>query len=65
MERELEPLLTQHEVLRLTGFRSRTTLYRKTRNGLFPRPVMVGSSQIRWRVADVDAWMRSLPERPF
>jgi prophage regulatory protein len=58
-------LLTQREVMKLTGFRSRTSLYRRSKGGTFPKPVKLGLGQIRWREADINDWMSSLPLRDF
>ena len=57
-------LLTQHEVLRMTGFRSRTSIYRRTRAGTFPAPLVLGNGAIRWRQSDLIAWIEALPKRP-
>lgn len=58
-------LLTQREVMKLTGFRSRTSLYRRSKGGTFPKPVKLGLGQIRWRETDINNWMQSLPHREF
>lgn len=42
-------LLTCHEVMRLTGIRSRTTIWRRIRRGAFPQPIDLGGGRIRWR----------------
>lgn len=60
-----ECLLTQREVMKLTGFRSRTSLYRRSKGGTFPKPVKLGLGQIRWREADIASWIQSLPHREF
>lgn len=57
-------LLTQREVLRMTGFRSRTSIYRRTRAGTFPAPLVLGNGAIRWRQSDLMAWIETLPKRP-
>lgn len=57
-------LLTQREVLRMTGFRSRTSIYRRTRAGTFPAPLVLGNGAIRWRQSDLLAWIEALPKRP-
>lgn len=36
---------------------SRTTLWRKIKDGLFPAPVRLTTNTIAWRVEDVRAWM--------
>lgn len=36
---------------------SRTTLWRKIKDGLFPAPVRLTSNTIAWRVEEVRAWI--------
>jgi prophage regulatory protein len=38
---------------------SRVTLWRKSRDGDFPKPLRISSNRIAWREADVDAWITS------
>jgi prophage regulatory protein len=38
----------------------RTTLYRKIKQGAFPRPVHLGQNAVRWIEADILAWMDAL-----
>ncbi|MBN9507303.1 MAG: AlpA family phage regulatory protein [Altererythrobacter sp.] len=40
-------LLTCHEVMRLTGIRSRTTIWRRIRRGAFPHPIDIGGGRVR------------------
>ena len=56
----LTGLLTTHDVIALTRL-SRTSIYRMTRQGRFPPPCALGKGQIRWREADIRAWMAELP----
>ena len=58
-------LLTCHEVMRLTGIRSRTTIWRRIRKGVFPHPIDIGSGRIRWRSTDIDDWIEALPLRRY
>jgi excisionase family DNA binding protein len=44
---------------------SRTSIYRMTRQGRFPPPCALGNGQIRWREADVRAWMTGLPSQSY
>ena len=53
-------LLTCQEVMRLTGIRSRTTIWRRIQKGRFPHPVDIGAGRIRWRAADIDEWISAL-----
>ena len=54
-------LLTMEEVMRLSGYRSRSSIYRLVRRGLAPPPVLIGSGRVRWRAEDVEQWLQALP----
>ena len=41
---------------------SRNWIYTEMRAGRFPEPVRIGKRAVRWRVADLNAW---LSERPI
>ena len=53
-------LLTRREVERRTGL-SRSTLYRKMRDGTFPVPLKVSERAVRWRDSDIRAYVDSRP----
>jgi prophage regulatory protein len=53
-------MLRQPEVLQLTGY-SETTLWRREREGKFPRRRRLGGNLVAWRSDEVEAWMESLP----
>ena len=53
-------LLTVEEAIKLTRL-SRCTLYRRIKEGKFPRPLRVGPRGVRFRSDDVEAWIESLP----
>ena len=53
-------LLTRREVERRTGL-SRSTLYRKMRDGSFPVPLTVSERVVRWRDRDIRAYVDSRP----
>jgi prophage regulatory protein len=36
---------------------SRSELYRRMRNGEFPKPVAVGARAVAWRQSEVSAWI--------
>lgn len=44
---------------------SRGTIYRWLSEGKFPPPVRIGNRAVRWRVADVEVWCRSLEHVSF
>lgn len=58
-------LLTCQDVMRLTSIRSRTTVWRRVRNGDFPSPIDIGNGRIRWRTSDITDWIEALPERRY
>ncbi|MCY4515512.1 MAG: AlpA family phage regulatory protein [Candidatus Tectomicrobia bacterium] len=57
---EQDVLLTRREVERRTGL-SRSTLYRKMREGTFPVPLKVSERAVRWRDRDIRAYVESRP----
>lgn len=54
-------LLTIGDVMRLTGYKSRSSIYRLMSAGACPRPVVIGGDRIRWHSQDVEDWLQSLP----
>lgn len=65
MNNSREHLLTAIDVLHVTGFKSRTTLYRRARDGSFPCPCHIGAGKIRWRSGDIEDWLNKLPIRRY
>lgn len=55
-------LISAKEVLKLTGYKSRTTLWRRVRAGDFPKPVALSSHSTRWKKNEVEDWIKALPE---
>ena len=53
-------LLTRREVERRTGL-SRSTIYRKMREGTFPVPLKISERAVRWRDRDIRAYVDSRP----
>ena len=53
-------LITRFDVERITGF-STSTVYRLMRRGEFPLPIRIGGRAVRWREADVRAYLESRP----
>ena len=60
MSTDPDVLLTRREVERRTGL-SRSTLYRKMREGTFPVPLKVSERAVRWRESDIRAYVESRP----
>lgn len=61
-------LLRIDKVMERTGL-SRTTIWRREREGDFPSRVRIGPNAVAWREDDVDDWIESRPavdpsERP-
>lgn len=54
-------LLTMDQVLKLTGFKSRTTIYNRLKKQCMPQPCSMGLGRIRWREKDIAEWIESLP----
>lgn len=57
-----QTLLSYKDVLSITGYRSKVTIWRKVNNRTFPSPVRLSTHAIRWRKSDVDAWLDGLEE---
>ena len=60
MSTDQDVLLTRREVERRTGL-SRSTIYRKMRDGSFPVPLKVSERAVRWRESDIRAYVDSRP----
>jgi len=58
-------LLTAAEVLKLTGYKSRTTLWRRVKAGTFPAPVALSTHATRWPSDAVEAHLRDLPRLAY
>ena len=53
-------------LLRLSEVRTRTalgrsTIYRKMRDGSFPKPLKIGARAVRWRESEIEAWLAARP----
>ena len=40
---------------------SKPSIYRKVRDGSFPKPKKIGERAVAWLETDVDAWIQGLP----
>ena len=60
MSTDQDVLLTRPEVERRTGL-SRSTIYRKMRDGTFPVPLKASDRAVRWRESDIRAYVDSRP----
>ncbi|MCP3791618.1 MULTISPECIES: helix-turn-helix transcriptional regulator [Pseudomonas] len=55
----IDRLLRLDEVLHVTGM-GRNTVYRRIREGTFPKQVKIGPNSVAWRQSDITQWMTSL-----
>ena len=58
-------LITVKEVLKITGYKSRTTLWRRVKAGNFPAPIVLSSHATRWKKNEIDEWIDALPESEY
>lgn len=61
----LNLLLTIDEVMRLAGYKSRSSIYRLVRQGRCPSPVVIGGGRVRWRSSEIDQWLQGLPRQTY
>jgi prophage regulatory protein len=55
-------VLRPKEVIKEYGL-SRTTIWRKEREGTFPKKVRLGARAIGWLKSDLDVWLQSLKDQ--
>lgn len=58
-------LLTTSEVLALTGYKSRTTLWRRVKAGKFPAPVALSETAVRWNSLHIQDYIAALPAQRY
>jgi len=51
--------LSWPEVQRITGNKSRVTIWRWMRDGLFPSSYKTGANSVSWRASEIQEWMDS------
>lgn len=56
----IDRFLRLDEVLHVTGI-GRNTVYRRIREGTFPKQVKIGPNSVAWRQSDITQWMTSFP----
>jgi len=61
----MERLITANQVLYMTGYKSRTTLWRKVRAKVFPAPVKLDGVALRWRETEVVNWIDCAPVQSY
>lgn len=52
------PLMPLRAVTQFTSL-SRATLYRRMREGSFPKPLRIGENRVAWRYEDIEAWLKA------
>lgn len=55
-------LLNSEEVLKITCYKSRVSLWKKSRNkeDPFPRPYRLGPRFTRWKLSEIEKWLDGL-----
>lgn len=56
---KIDRLMRLEEVLHTTGL-GRNTVYRRMREGTFPKQVKLGPKSVAWRQSDIAHWIDSL-----
>ena len=60
-----DSLLTYAEVLKLTGIRSRSTIFERVQRGEFPAPLKISPGYVRFRESEILTWIDSLPRQRY
>lgn len=60
-----DSLLTYAEVLKLTGIRSRSTIFERVQRGEFPAPLKLSPGYVRFRESEILSWIDSLPRQRY
>lgn len=55
----IDRLLRLDEVLHTTGI-GRNTVYRRIKEGTFPKQVRIGPNSVGWRQSEISQWMNDL-----
>lgn len=53
---KIDRFLRLDEVLHTTGI-GRNTVYRRIKEGTFPKQVRIGPNSVAWRQSDISQWM--------
>ena len=60
-EAEVDYLLRIAEVEKQSGL-TRSSIYRRIKDGTFPAPRSLGAGQVRWEQSKITGWRKELPE---
>lgn len=52
----INPLLPLKAVTQFTSL-SRATVYRRVKDGSFPKPIRIGENRVVWRYEDLETWL--------
>jgi prophage regulatory protein len=58
-------LLTIDDVMKVTGYKSRSTIYRLMHQNRCPPPVVIGGGRVRWRAGEIERWLQELPTQTY
>lgn len=58
-------LLTIDDLLMISGYKAKSSIYRLMKQGQCPSPVTIGGNQVRWRNGDIEDWLNNLPTRKY
>lgn len=59
MTESIDRFLRLDEVLHITGL-GRNTVYRRIREGTFPKQIRIGPNSVAWRKSAITKWMSDL-----
>ena len=59
---DLDQFYSLREVQRMTGGKSRSTIYRWSRNGILPPPRKIGPNSIGWLQSDLESFFSKFQE---
>ena len=51
-------LITMEDVMEITGYKSRESIYKRIRNGSFCQPIEVGGGRLRFVLSEVQTWVQ-------
>lgn len=52
----IKPLMPLKAVTQFTSL-SRATVYRRVKDGTFPKPIRIGENRVVWRYEDLESWL--------
>lgn len=58
VKKETDRFIRRKEVIEMVGY-SASSIWRRCKEGSFPRPVRLGPSAVAWRLSELEEWMRS------